>query len=58
MVAIAISNAEEWEKFCRLLNKETWIEDEGLTPWRREKTMKMNLESLISDGPRRRHPKK
>ena len=55
-VAIAVSNSEEWEKFCRLLNKEKWLEDERFRTVTARKSNENELERLISEWTAQRTP--
>lgn len=55
-VAIAVSNEEEWEKFCRLLNKETWLGDERFNTLAARKNNEHELERLISEWTAQRTP--
>jgi benzylsuccinate CoA-transferase BbsF subunit len=53
-VAIAVSDQEEWKKFCLLLKKEAWIEDERFKTLRARKHNENELEKLISQWTRQR----
>jgi benzylsuccinate CoA-transferase BbsF subunit len=48
-VAIAVSNQEEWEQFCRSLKKEAWLHDERFTTIMARKSNENELENLISE---------
>ena len=53
-VAIAVSTQDEWENFCRALEKKEWLHDERFASVRARKENEDELESLISEFTRQR----
>ncbi len=55
-VAIAVSNEEEWQKFCQALEREEWLQDERFATLMARKDNEDELERLISEWTAQRTP--
>ena len=55
-VAIAVSSQEEWERFCRALDKEEWLQEDKFATLLDRKLSEDELEHLISEWTARFSP--
>jgi benzylsuccinate CoA-transferase BbsF subunit len=53
-VAIAVSNEDEWRRFCHALGREEWLRDERFATLRARKQNEDELEKLISEWTKER----